>query len=229
MLAQTWDMDTTATSHVVMLRIEPDEGPASLVFTTEGCIGQIGINEAGIAVGINNLTAADGRPGVTWPFVVRKALAQTSFEAAVECVLDAPLAGGHNYLMMDRRGDGVSIEAMPTVRHVTTVDGLVGHTNHCLAPDTKAVEGWRPPDLQESSRRRLSEAIELLSNGDVDVEQVVTMLRHESSICRRAAPPHHYETCGAVVMRPSTGEMWACWGIPADNDFEHFTIDPVPA
>jgi isopenicillin-N N-acyltransferase like protein len=60
-LAQTWDMHASATPHVVMLDTVPDPGPAALVFSTVGCLGQIGMNEAGIAIGINNLTAADGR------------------------------------------------------------------------------------------------------------------------------------------------------------------------
>ena len=72
-LAQTWDMHDSATEHVVMLEVRPEHGPAALVFSTVGCLGQIGMNEAGIAIGINNLTGR-GKPGVTWPFVVRKAL-----------------------------------------------------------------------------------------------------------------------------------------------------------
>ena len=39
---QTWDMHDTATEHVVLLRLHPDDGPAALVFTTTGCVGQIG-------------------------------------------------------------------------------------------------------------------------------------------------------------------------------------------
>lgn len=56
-LAQTWDMHASAGEHVVLLRIEPREGPVALVQTTAGCLGQIGMNEAGISVGINNLTS----------------------------------------------------------------------------------------------------------------------------------------------------------------------------
>ncbi|NND03764.1 MAG: hypothetical protein HKN91_13355, partial [Acidimicrobiia bacterium] len=96
MLGQTWDMHDTATEHVILLDLEPGWGPRALVFTTVGCLGQIGMNEAGIAVGINNLTAAVGTLGVTWPFVVRKALEQSTIDDAVKCVMDAELAGAHN-------------------------------------------------------------------------------------------------------------------------------------
>jgi isopenicillin-N N-acyltransferase-like protein len=224
-LAQTWDMEASAIPFVILLDVRPDHGPASLVFTTMGTIGQIGLNEAGIAVGINNLTAADGRIGVTWPFVVRRALAQTTFDAAVAAVLDADLAGGHNFLVLDGEGNGVSIEAMPTATHVERLHAdIVAHTNHCLVPATRAVEGPRPADLTASTTHRLAAAVELLPSRPVTVDDLMAMTRDERSICRHPTPPWDYASCGAAVMRPGTGELWACWGIPSENDYEHFQV-----
>lgn len=224
-LAQTWDMHASATPHVVMLDIRPDTGPASLVFSTVGCLGQIGMNEAGIAVGINNLTAADGRAGVTWPFVVRQVLAQTDFEAAVAAIVDAPLAGGHNFLVFDADGRGVSIEAMPTATHVETLGSQpLVHTNHCVAPSTRAVEGPRPAPLDESSRLRWDHAFDLLGDGDLTVADMMSLTRDERSICRHPEPPYSYESCGAAIMRPRTGEFWACWGVPSENEYQRFDV-----
>ncbi len=224
-LAQTWDMNASATPHVIMLDIHPDDSPRSLVFTTVGTLGQIGMNEAGIAVGINNLTAADGRPGVTWPFAVRKALAQSTFDDAVSAITGAQLAGGHNFLVFDRLGNGASIEAMPTRTHVELLgDSPLFHTNHCLVPATMAVEGPRPDDLNQSSLSRLEHAAELLAAGPVTVESLMDLTRDERSICRHPEPPHHYESCGAAIMRPATGDFWACWGIPSENEYEHFSL-----
>ncbi len=224
-LAQTWDMHATATPRIVMLDVAPEDGPRSLIFTTVGTLGQIGMNEAGIAIGINNLTADDGRIGVTWPFVVRKALRQTSFDAAVRCVLDARLAGGHNFLIFDAGGRGVSIEAMPTVTYLSELgaDVLV-HTNHCLVAATRAVEGARPAALQTSSMDRLDHAPELLGNRPVTIDGLVALTRDERSICRHPEPPFDYESCGAAIMRPATGDFWACWGVPSENEYEHFQL-----
>ena len=195
------------------------------MFTTVGTLGQIGMNEAGISIGINNLTAADGRAGVTWPFVVRKALRQTSFDAAVACVVDARLAGGHNFLLFDRAGRGVSIEAMPTATSIVEIAAApLVHTNHCLMPDTQAVEGPRPDALQASSIGRLAHAPELLSRRPVAFDGVVAMTRDERSICRHPEPPFDYESCGAAIMRPGTGDFWACWGVPSENEYEHFAL-----
>jgi isopenicillin-N N-acyltransferase like protein len=229
-LAQTWDMHASATPHVVMLHVRPDAAPASLVFSTVGCLGQIGMNEAGIAIGINNLTAADGRIGVTWPFVVRKALEQTTFDAAMACIVDADLAGGHNFLVFDAAGNGASIEAMPTATHVDRLDLLsLVHTNHCVSPVTTAVEAPRPAELDASSRLRLDHAAQLIADGPLGVAEMMALTRDERSICRHPQPPYYYESCGAAIMRPRTGEFWACWGIPSENEFERFELARVTA
>ncbi|HZD24272.1 MAG TPA: carcinine hydrolase/isopenicillin-N N-acyltransferase family protein [Acidimicrobiia bacterium] len=89
-----------------MLRLAPAGKPRALVFTTVGCLGQIGMNDAGIAIGIDNLSAADGQVGVTWLFVVRTALEQTSFDAALGAIIGADLAGGHNFLLFSADGQG---------------------------------------------------------------------------------------------------------------------------
>ena len=122
--AQTWDMHASAGEFVIMLKVDPIAGPCAVLQTTAGCLGQIGMNEAGISVGINNLTSY-GRPGVTWPFVVRKVLEQTDFETAVDVVMGAELAGGHNYLLMGPEGEAVNIEAMPRERKLTRTTGFV--------------------------------------------------------------------------------------------------------
>lgn len=225
-LAQTWDMNASATPHVFMLDISPNDAPRALVFTTHGTVGQIGMNEAGIAVGINNLTVTDGAPGVTWPFVVRKALRERTFDAALEAITNARLAGGHNFLLFDRLGQGASIEATPTRTVVEDLDttALV-HTNHCLFPQTQPIEGYRPPDLVDSSQQRILDATAMLKDEtEHSAESLMALLRDENSICRRPEPPHQYESSGAVIMRPGTLDLWACWGIPSENEFEHFSL-----
>jgi isopenicillin-N N-acyltransferase-like protein len=226
-LAQTWDMHDTATEHAVMLRIEPESGPAALVFSTVGCLGQIGMNEAGIAIGINNLTDANGKFGVTWPFIVRKALAQARVDDALAAILEADLAGAHNFLLFDADGNGWNVEAMVGYRALAQLDGRpLIHTNHALDDQAKLREATRPPDLLASSVARLARAGDLLDEigKDIGVSDLIALTREPEAICRRSEPPYHTESSGAVIMRPATREMWACWGVPADNEFEEFRV-----
>lgn len=224
-LAQTWDMHDTAGPFIVLFRIAPDTGPAALVYSTAGCVGQIGINEAGIGVGLNNLSAATGQAGVTAPYVIRRMLAQTTVEDALACIVDAPLAGGHAYLIMDREGEGFMVEAMPGRVSVDrlAVSPLV-HTNHCLRSSTKAHEAPRPTHLAQLSLRRYRRAVELTRGGGLDAEALWAVLSDEEAICRRSSAPDYVESCGGVVIRPSTGEMWASAGVPADTVPQRFTV-----
>jgi len=224
-LGQTWDMHDSATQHVVMLDLRPDRGPSSLVFTTEGCLGQMGMNEAGIAIGINNLSAHAGTTGVTWPFVVRKALLQTTLEGAVDAVLQADLAGAHNFLLMDANGRGVNVEAMPQASHVTSVttEPYV-HTNHTLEPETSAHEAWRPAALMESSHRRLERARRLVAGRRLSPQDMMEITGDPVAVCQVSHEPYHVESCGAAIMRPATGEFWAVWGRPDLHQYEHFQM-----
>jgi isopenicillin-N N-acyltransferase-like protein len=215
-LAQTWDMHTSAGAYVVMLKLDPLSGPAAVVQTTAGCLGQIGMNEAGIGIGINNLTSI-GKPGVTWPFVVRKALQQTDLESAIGAVTSADLAGGHNYLVMGSDGSGANIEAMPGTIQVTRVtEAPLVHTNHCLDEGTRLEEGERTPEHVASSNKRLERGAELAR----DLEAFFA----DPSIARRAASPQDVATCGAVVIRPGEKRLDSVWGVPGDTPWETFRL-----
>ncbi len=233
-LAQTWDMHDTATDHVLLLRVRPENAPAALVFTTTGCLGQIGMNEAGVCVGINNLTGSDGARGVTWPSVVRSMLKTENADDALEVLLKADLAGAHNYLIFDAQGAGYMVEAMPSIRPVTSLgsESLV-HTNHTLGSETSAVQVARAPQLDESSQNRLAKARELLSTTAQDrtitVADLMALTREPSAICQVPVDPYRVESSGATVMRPGTGEFWACWGQPAENAYQKIAFPEAPS
>lgn len=222
---QTWDMHASASEHVLLLRGRPQDKPAFLTFTTAGCLGMIGMNEAGVCVGINNLLGGDGRAGVTWPFVVRKALEQETLEAALACVTEARLAGAHNYLLFDARGRGYNVEASSSAREVTELAGdAIVHTNHCLAEGTRAVERAREPASQASSEARLGRARSLLAREGVTAEDLQDLTRDEEAICVRPSGARAVATCGAAIMRPKTREFWAVRGLPSENAYAHFGL-----
>jgi len=225
LFAQTWDMHDTATEHVVLLDVRPPRGPRALVFSTVGCLGQIGMNEEGICIGIDNLAAAQGQIGVTWPLVVRKALEATRIEEALACVVEADLAGAHNYLLLDRHGRGFNVEAMPARKRVRELgDEPLVHTNHCLEEETRAFEAARPPELLASSVARLRRARELLAEGPIDAARLAALTR-DPGVCQRARPPFHIESSGAVILRPARGELQAVWGLPSENEYESYRLD----
>ena len=221
---QTWDMHASATPYVILLHIRPPGGPAALVFTVTGCVGMIGMNEAGIAVGINNLLGGDGQIGVTWPFVVRKMLQQDNLDDALACLTGARLAGAHNYLLYDRHNRGYNIEAMGSYQEITPLAAdVLAHTNHCLVPETISRSRPRPEASQQHSEHRLSAAYGLLARGGLAVEDLMRVTTSDDVVAL-PAPPFHVETCGAAIMQPATGRFWAVWGRPAVADYEAFAV-----
>jgi len=152
-------------------------------------------------------------------------LRQTRIEAALARVLDADLTGAHHYLLLDREGRGFDVEAMPARKHVRELRGepLV-HTNHCLAEETRVHEAERAPELLASSRARLRRAQELLADGPVDAARLMEMTRDPEAICQRSRPPFHIESSGAMIMRPASGELWAVWGLPSENEYERLAF-----
>jgi isopenicillin-N N-acyltransferase-like protein len=213
---------------VILLRGQPANGLRFLTLTIIGCIGMIGINEAGIAIGINNLVTGDGRPGVTWPFVVRQVLAQTNLEDALACITSAPLSGGHNYLLADAAGRGYNVEAMATRYHVEPVQtGSWVHTNHCLISSNIEVERARIPKSRASSETRLTQAGAILNRGRLTLADLLALTRDhsaENGICVHPEEPFFVESCGAAIMRPATREFWAVWGHPCENEYERFVV-----
>ncbi len=227
-LAQTWDMHTTATPYVMMLDVRPKIGPDVMVFTLNGCVGMIGMNKAGIAVGINNLYTSEGKKGVTWPFVVRKMLAQTDLDAAMEVLENADLAGAHNYLVMGPDGTGYNVEAVPSLRSVTPLENTIAHTNHCVEAALVSLERERSALAMESTVTRLDQARAFLGEHSkkIDVETLMELTRLKKgegfSVCQTPVAGYDVESSGACVMSPGTGEMWALWGLPSENEYERF-------
>jgi isopenicillin-N N-acyltransferase like protein len=171
MLAQTWDMHASATPYVILIHGKPDNAPKYYALSLTGCVAMIGMNSAGITVGINNLVGVDGQPGVTWNFVCRKILQQTTLDAALKCLTEARLAGGHNYLLMDAHGNGYNVEAMATAIHISELqDEPLVHTNLCLHENTMAVQRPLTPELIEDSTTRVRRA-KMRMNGCHDLTE----------------------------------------------------------
>ncbi len=222
---QTWDMHASATPYVILIHGKPDSAPAFLTFTVTGCVGMIGMNSAGICVGVNNLMASDGQIGVTWTFVARKILAQENIEDALACLTGARLAGAHNYMLLDKHGVGYEVEAMSTRQGIRPLaNASIAHTNHCLIQQNLDLARERAPESRIGSENRLRRADELLAKDNIDIDDLMALTRDEVAICTRPQPPTHVESCGAAIMRPASGEFWSVWGIPADNEYERFVI-----
>lgn len=219
---QTWDMHGSARDYVVAFRRRPIDAPASLTVTTVGCLPLIGINQAGIAIGNNNLQPTDARQGLIYLAIISHALEQTTLAAAVNLITAAPRCSGHNYYLAHADGSLVNIETTAELAEVITpAAAFYAHTNHYLTP---ALQARQSPDTpSESSLWRLSRIDQLLHQhaGLIDPAVMMQIMRDQAghgdcNICR-TDPADPAPTCAAVVMSPATGRIWATKGPPTTS------------
>ena len=230
-IGQTWDMDASARPYAIALRLYPAEGPAALLLSISGGLGLAGVNEAGIAVVINNLIPTDARDGVNFPFLVRKALKQITLESAVRSLLQATRCSGHNYLVADTMGRAVNVETTATQASITLLEkGFYVHTNHYLSPKLRALEKAQPVQSMLSSVTRWQRMRALLSDqrGHIDPPKLQSVTAdHENgvnAICRHAQSMEDSATCAATIISPQEGKMWAVEGNPCEGRYELFEL-----
>lgn len=219
-LAQTWDMHATAIPYVMMLHVPSLEGgPAAWFLTLTGCLGLAGMNEAGVAIAINNLYSNDATVGAVWPAVVRHALQHTHASGARDHVLGAPIGSGHHYFVADR-ADAFAIETSGVLRRTMFSSTAAAprpsycHTNHCLDPEVAAVSSVSPTSTTHERYAWLTSS--LGARPVVDLEDVWVRMGSQDgwpkSVCTNMATPenpHGTATCGAIAMNLDTREVWA--------------------
>jgi isopenicillin-N N-acyltransferase like protein len=220
-VAQTWDMHATAMPYVMRLEVPATDGaPAATLLSLTGCLGMCGLNDAGVAIAINNLTSTDARVGLVWPALVRRVLRERSAPAGRDLVLAAPLGSGHHYLVADQDA-AFGLETSGTRRKVVW-DGagpLYVHTNHCLDDEVGGVS--RVPAGSTTHERHARLRADLEARPATDVHDAYLRLgSHDGyprSVCANLATPdnpHLMATCGAVAMAPRDPVILMVQGFP---------------
>jgi isopenicillin-N N-acyltransferase-like protein len=227
-IGQTYDLAAFRQRFNVLLKISPSEGPQQLVYSMAGMIGAAGLNEDGMGIVINYLSANDCRPGKLHAVIVRKALAGRNLADAVTAPTTGKRAGGSHYLISDAEGYLVSVETTATKFALAYADGKpFGHTNHYLTGRLEDSHTIRPSALG-SSIARYTTLRRLLQQ-----EPVTEATLHEiagchvsypRSICAHGSPSEPADlrglTVASVIMSLSERTMQYCDGCPCSSEFE---------
>jgi isopenicillin-N N-acyltransferase-like protein len=219
-VGQSWDMHASAEPYAVVLRRNPESGPKSLVFSTAGCLGLIGLNEHGIAIGINNLASTDSLPGLTFPLLVNEALGKETLEEARDVFTAAKRSAGRNFFMGDAQGKVLDIEATAgRYQIIYPEENTFAHANHFISDEMKPFEA--NPRIQSSlHRHKRMTALLHEAEGAIDLDVLHRFLSdreggEELAICRHG----EVRSCGAVIMCPEKGAFFAMKGPPDGGDF----------
>jgi isopenicillin-N N-acyltransferase like protein len=211
-LAQTVDLNGNLDDQIAVLAVS---GPRhrSLTLSFAGLLGYLGVNDAGVAIGLNLVLGGDWDRGVPPYLAIRHALDNAdSVAQAVTILTDLPLASSRSFTICgeDR---AVCVEALGAERRVLEGKELF-HTNHFLHPDFAARDEINV-FAGNSSRRRL-EAVRAAGIPDANDAQGHHRLLSTAPICVPDNGDIRRErTVAAVVLRPGMGEMRLWPGDPS--------------
>jgi isopenicillin-N N-acyltransferase-like protein len=216
---QTWDMTVEALNYLVLVHRKPNKGPETVYLTTMGCLGLIGLNSNGIAIGNTNLMAVDNKPGVHYLFTISRALSMDSLDAAVGSVVNTRRLAGHNFFLADAT-KGVNIEATANLAYCSVI-GSQPHiqTNHYLNESLKTLQKDLPKNILVNTDFRYNRmSNHFVSDKIWDVESCWQALsddtRHElgAAICNEDFNGQFgdFATVATVVLVPKERMMWVC-------------------
>ncbi|WP_316901190.1 C45 family peptidase [Pseudodesulfovibrio indicus] len=231
-IGQTYDMEKYYEKFLCLLRITPEKGPSQLVVSFAGILGLNGLNSAGVGAVINKVTATDARPGVIYPFIMRKALASERIGDALGAAIFSPRAGGINYQFA---GSGVAFcaETSAAYYQLLEIDGSIAHTNHFVGSDMRRFE--TPNWLSHGGsmvRRQVADNFLKRHRGALNPEKLKELTRdhtnHPRCICAHGFPGEDprtaFHTVFAVIMDPEAGWLDLCPGNPCENGYERHAL-----
>jgi predicted choloylglycine hydrolase len=180
-----------------------------------------GLNEAGLVVGMAAAFLPGLKPGLTFWFIVRLLLDRcATVDEGLELVTNVPHAQSRTYLLADRSGQAVAVEASVEGTELRyPEDGLLVMTNHAVCPAWVGKESFVPPD----SHPRYNRLRELLGgNRLIDAGAVKQALRdHEGLVCSHGAhfPERRFGTLWSVVGRPGERQLDIAEGRPCQAEY----------
>jgi isopenicillin-N N-acyltransferase like protein len=223
-LAQTVDLAGDMTDLAVILRIVPSHpgSPTICMFTFIGLSGYLGMNESGLAIGINMLHSPGWRPGVSPYILMRHLLGKTSAAEALEEIQRIRRASSRFFMLADSRGL-LGVE-MTVNNHRTLCARRLVHTNHFIHPELVDHERNTSSGIK-NSKIRFDRALELLDGGHPAESILRDHENYPRSICFHGnADIRVPRTTAAVVLKPAERLLRAVAGSPCENPFQTFPL-----
>ena len=227
-IAQNVDLPGELEDLGIVVRERPSEAgePDVLTFTHVGLIGYLGLNAAGLAVGINMVLSDDWRAGVSPYLLVRQLLRQRTLDAALDQIARVPRASSRCFLISD--GARVVDVEMTAREHAVAEAGFHLHTNHYVIPEMMRHDRYPPGG---TSRPRLDRAAALIGDrtglGPAELAAVLSdHERYPRSICAHQAGVLN-RTVASVMLFPRAGRLLASMGPPCRNDYHAYELAPA--
>jgi len=238
LIGQNSDVEPEMEDLAYVLRLEPDQKPAMLMWTFGGMIGYHGLNSAGVAHFANSLGGGPAwKMGLPHYPLKRLMLEQRSFDDALGVLRQAPVCSSGNYVLCDGAGRIADVELTPDGFALQTDDGegFIAHSNHfvCSPYACQATDAASVPD----SFGRLSRMRQLFKGrvGKLTVGDLKTFLAdHDgapTSICRHAhdgpdhpSVSHRGHTVASMIAEPAAGRLHISRGNPCVAQYTTYKL-----
>lgn len=212
-LGQNWDWVAALEELAVLVTWELDNGRRILALTEPGMLGKIGFNDAGIGVCLNILFSAHELDGIPVHVLTRMLLDCATLDEARALLLRSGLGKSSHLLVADANGACCSMEFAAGERfEVAANNGVLLHTNHCIAPAALDKAARIPTTVE-----RLEQAsVHVTATQRRDPQAMKTMLLDDSRGTCSINMAHHPEplldnhpvgTCATVVMELAARRM----------------------
>lgn len=237
LVGQTMDLARWQDGTQALLKIREEDGSDTIVFTSAGMIGLMGVSGRGLGVCVNTLNQlCVNASGLPVAFVTRGALAKGGLTEAARFLQQVPHASGQNYQLGSRDGVRTFECSAGGAAEVPFVDGRSLHTNHPLASGDRRNESG-DPDESNNSRLRLESLHVDLSAAAVPAPRIDNV-KAALSACRvpgavSIAPAENASltesmTVGAVVYElGDTIGLSVCAGPPGREGWRELTLRSV--
>jgi isopenicillin-N N-acyltransferase-like protein len=134
-LGQNWDWVSALEELAVLVTWGLPDGSTVLAFTEPGMLGKIGLNDRGIGVCLNFLVSAHELDGLPVHILTRALLDCGTLDEARAMLKRAGFGKSSHFLVADDGGNCCSVEFADGDRfEAAPQDGVLLHTNHCIAP-----------------------------------------------------------------------------------------------
>ncbi|MGM0689370.1 MAG: C45 family autoproteolytic acyltransferase/hydrolase [Bacillota bacterium] len=213
---------------VIVIYARPKSKPSFISVTSAPFLAAVGMNEAGLAQGVNSLTAIDCRVGSPRMFAARAVLEAESVKEAIKAATPANRAGGYNFLLAHASGEIGNLETSACAEMYLPAQDLAFHTNHytstLLIPLEKEVN-----EHSFTRYRRLEEFGKILPQSPANIKDLSLILSDHKyrplSICRHAEDQKGNEgTIFSVIFNLKLFKTWVAVGNPCDNIYNEVKI-----
>jgi isopenicillin-N N-acyltransferase-like protein len=239
LIGQNSDVEPEFEEFAYVLRLQPVDRPALVMWTFGGQIGYHGVNSAGVAHFANSLGG-----GPAWRFglphypIKRLMLEQRSLADVLDLLDRVPVCSSGNYVLCDGAGRIADVELTAYGCALMEDARFIAHTNHFLcAPDAcPASDAASVPD----SFPRLERMRSLIGErfGRITVADIKEFLAdHDgapTSICRHphTGPDHpsvsaRGRTTASLIAEPARGLLHVSRGNPCGTPYATYGVVPL--